>query len=246
VPEPAEQHSFHTTRWSLVARAGGQGEASRQALGDLLGAYWPPLYAWLRRQGHGAEDAQDLVQGLFARLIEKQELARIDVSPERGRFRAFLLTALRHFAANERKKATAGKRGGGVTLLRLDAATLALVEADLGDALTSAETPESHYVRQWATTVIETALRRMAAEFAARGRTPVFERIRGFLDAEPDRIPYATIARDLGTTEGAIKVAVHRLRARFRTVLRDEVAQTLDHEDQVDDELSVLLAAFRP
>lgn len=233
--------SFHTTRWSLVTRAAGAGEAARAALGDLLAAYWQPLYVWLRRRGHGPEDAADLVQGLFARWIEKQELAQLDKRPERGRFRAFLLTAADHFAANQRDRAMAHKRGGGRTVVPLDSAVVAALEDEV---LASHETPERLYLRHWARTVLAAAQRRLAQEFAARGRGAVFARIEGYLDADPHATPYAQVAQELGMTEGAVKVAVHRLRQRFGELLRDEVAQTLDSEAEVQDELAVLRSAF--
>jgi RNA polymerase sigma-70 factor (ECF subfamily) len=240
-PDP----SFHTTRWSLVARAGGKGEEARRSLGELLGAYWPALYGWLRRTGTPSPDAQDLVQGLFARLIEKDELARIDANPDRGRFRSFMLTALQDFAANERKKANAWKRGGQAHIVALDPAVLACAEAELEAEPATHATPERLFLRQWALTLIDAALQRVANEFAARGRSAVFDRIRGFLDAEPQRIRYADVGRELGLTEGAVKVAVHRLRERFREVLRQEVAETLASHEDLEDEISVLLDACR-
>jgi RNA polymerase sigma factor (sigma-70 family) len=236
--------AFHTTRWSVVARAGGKGEEARRSLGELFTAYWPPLYSWLRRSGTPAADAQDLVQGLFARLIEKDELARIDADPARGRFRSFLLTALQHFAANERKKAGAHKRGGPAQVLALDPSALAGAEAEFVEPATH-ETPERLYLRHWAATLIDAAMRRVAAEFEARGRAAVFARIRGCLDAEPERVRYAELGRELGLGEGAVKVAVHRLRARFREVLRSEVADTLADAGELDDEIAVLMAACR-
>jgi RNA polymerase sigma-70 factor (ECF subfamily) len=236
--------TFHTTRWSLVARAGGNGEAGRRALGELLGTYWPPLYSWLRRTGTPAADAQDLVQGLFERLIEKDELARLDADPARGRFRSFLLTALQHFAANERKRAGAQKRGGSAQVIALDPAVLAGSETEFAAPATS-ETPERLFLRHWAVAVIDAAMRRIAAEFEARGRGAVFARLRGCLDTEPERIRYADLGRELGLSEGAVKVAVHRLRERCREVLRQEVAGTLLDGEDLDDEIAVLRDACR-
>jgi RNA polymerase sigma factor (sigma-70 family) len=236
--------AFATTRWSLVARAVGTDDNARKALGELLAAYWQPLYAFLRRAGRSPEDASDLVQGLFTRLVEKDALAQVEPGPARGRFRSFLLRALQHFAANAHRHDRAAKRGGGTTV-SLEAAAMTAAEATVQRDLVTQETPERHFERSWALAVLANALERVGEEFAQRGRGPLFAQLRGYLDLEPRHTPYADLARELGMTEGAVKVAVHRLRERFRTVLRATVAETLANESEIDDEIDALLTALQ-
>lgn len=224
---------FETTHWSLVLAAGRTPTAkSRAALATLCEHYWYPLYAFLRRQGHSAEDAQDLTQGFFARVLEKGWLQ--DVRPERGRFRSFLLASLSHFVSNERDRARALKRGGPKPPLPLEIETAeGLYQLEPRDDLT----PERIFDRRWALTLLDRVLARLKAEFHERGKGGMFETLKVFLDGDRSGDSYKEVGAALEMTEGAVKVAVHRLRRRFRDLLRDEIAQTVERADQIDDEI---------
>ena len=225
----------------LAARTGDSPE-SREALARLCEAYWYPIYAFVRRQGHDAETARDLTQGYFTRLLEKRELRRVD--PKLGRFRAFLIASVRHFLSNERDREEARKRSPGSPILSLDA------EAAEGMYLVEPAdnaTPETLYERKWAATVLERATRRLAAEAAEaveREDARRFSRLRVYLIEDRPGLPYKEAAADLGMTEDAVKVAVHRLRRRFGELLRKEVAQTVQDPADVDDELRYLLGVI--
>lgn len=237
--ELAGDGAFRTTRWSVVAAAGrADTPSARDALEVLCRAYWYPLYLYVRRRGRSADEASDLVQGFFARLLERRDLAAAD--PERGRFRAFLRTALEHHLANERDRERALKRGGGARVLSLD---LADAEGRLAAEPQDGRTPESAFDRTWALAVMERALARVAEEYQRAGRGPVFERLAPCLSGSTD-LPYRELARQVDLTEGAFKVAVHRARTRFRDALRREVADTLRDPAEVDRELADLLAAL--
>jgi RNA polymerase sigma factor (sigma-70 family) len=232
---------FHTTHWSRIAAAtGNEGEASQSALADLCQAYWYPLYAFLRRRGHNAEDARDLTQGFFARLLEKGYLA--DAEPSRGRFRSFLLTAISRFASKEHDKATAKKRGGGRAVLSIDFAD---GERRYGNEPADNWTPERIYERRWALTLLDRTLARLRHEHEASSKLAQFELLKIFLTGESGTPPLETVADELGITEGAAKVAVHRLRHKYRELLRAEIAQTLTAQQDIDNELAVLLAALK-
>lgn len=220
---------FHTTQWSLILAAGQQN--SPEALARLCSLYWYPVFAFVRRQTRNAEDAQDLTQGFFARLIEKNDIAAAD--RDRGRFRSFLLTSCQHFLANERDRAQAAKRGGGLTPIPID---VAAAESRYERALSHDDTPERLYDRQWSLTLLATVLDRLKSEFAD---DRVFTRLSVFLTDTDDT--HAAAARDLGMTPGAVKVAVHRLRRRYRDALRRYVADTVASEADVDDEIRYLL-----
>jgi RNA polymerase sigma-70 factor (ECF subfamily) len=228
---------FTTTRWSLVLAAqAGESTQSRRALGELCAAYWFPIYAFVRRQGYSADDASDLTQGYFARLLEKEDLK--DVDPRLGRFRSFLLASVKHFLSNERDRARARKRSPGQPLLELDGQSAEdRFSIEPADDLT----PEDLFERRWAMTVLERTLERLAAEWSEGARARRFRRLRGYLtDADPAG-SYAGAAADLGMSEDAVKVAVHRLRRRYGELLRDEIAQTVGSPDDVDDEIRYLL-----
>jgi RNA polymerase sigma factor (sigma-70 family) len=235
--------TFLTTRWSVVAAAGGQRPAPpadvRAALSELCAAYWPPLYAFARRRGSSPADAADLVQDFFARLLEKGDLA--DADPQRGRFRAWLLTAFKHHASNLRDRERALKRGGGKAPLPLDAGD---AEQRFGPQLADPRTPEAEFERRWALLVLDRALQRLTAEQQRAGKTRELEALRPFLVAGEEGAPYAQIAERLGRSEGAIKVAVHRLRRRYGELLREEVAGTLADEREVEEELRDLTRAL--
>jgi RNA polymerase sigma factor (sigma-70 family) len=229
---------FTTTRWSLVqAAAAGESAEADQALAALCESYWYPLYVYLRRRGHDADDAQDLTQAFFVRLIEKRALRHAD--PARGRFRSFLLTSLKHFAVNEWERERAQKRGGGSPPLSLD---LERAEHWFQREPSTNETPERLFDRAWALTLLDHAMTRLRADLERSGRSDQIERLTGYLmDDHPQR--YAETASELGMSEGAVKVAVHRLRRHFRDLVRQEIAQTVSSSEELDDELRHLLRA---
>ena len=203
--------------------------------------YWYPLYAFVRRQNYGPDEAQDLTQAFFARLLEKHYLD--DYVRDRGRFRSFLLTALKHFLSNERDHARAQKRGGGLTAESLEA----LIQS--GETRFSLEpscssTPERIYEKQWAMTLLDHVLTRLRNEFAQAGKAEQFERVKSLLTGNDDHIPYSLLASELDTTEGALKVAIHRMRSRFREVLRDEISQTVAQPDQIGEEIRYLMSVI--
>jgi RNA polymerase sigma-70 factor (ECF subfamily) len=231
---------FHTTRWSLIAAAEGGGEHSRAALEELCQAYWYPVYAFIRRRGSSADDAADLAQAFFAALLEKEYLA--DADQERGRFRAFLLTAVARFVAKERDRAAAQKRGGGRRLLSID---FAAGESRYLHEPAHGWTPDRIFERRWALTLLDRTLAALRQEHADAGKLPLFDALKVFLTGEAGAPPLREVAAALGTSEGAVKVAVHRLRQKYRESLRAEIAQTVAAEGDVDDELSRLLAALR-
>ena len=230
--------SFATTHWSLVLAAGrGSRPGAGAALATLCETYWYPLYYYVRRRGCRAEEAQDLTQAFFATLLEKEYLRVAD--PERGRFRSFLLASLNHFLANEWRRRSARKRGGGKPAISLDAES---AETRYRQEPAHNLTPERAYERRWALLLLEKALSKLRDEYAAGGKAKVFVRLSGFLGGG-ERAAYEKAARDLDMTEGAVKVAVHRLRKRCRAILRAEVAQTVADPADVDEELRHLMAA---
>jgi RNA polymerase sigma factor (sigma-70 family) len=231
---------FATTHWSVVLAAGDASQAGRDALEQLCCAYWPPVYAYARRAGRSPEDARDLTQGFFARLIEMGSLSRAD--PERGRFRSFLLGAFKHFLAHERDRVQALKRGGGVQWVRLDPGTEG---SGSSGALADSRTPDRAYDERWAAALLERVLGRLRQEFAESGRGELFDTFKAFLVGQPIQGGYTSAASRLGMTEGAAKMTVTRLRDRYRRLLRAEVAQTLVNAYDVDDELRQLLAILR-
>jgi RNA polymerase sigma-70 factor (ECF subfamily) len=227
---------FHTTRWSVVVSAQGGRSGARVALEKLCQAYWYPLYAYVRRQGMGVHDAQDLTQEFFARLLEKGWLAGVD--REQGRFRSWLLAAMKHFLANEWNRARTQKRGGGAMLFSFD-------ELDAENRLRhepATDSPEQIYDRRWAMTLLDQVMARLRTEMAGAGKLAHFEALKFCLTGE--KSGYAEVGARLGMTEGAVKVAVHRLRERYRALLRAEIAATVTTEEETDDELRALLAAL--
>jgi len=220
-----------------VLHAREDSAGAHAALSTLCRAYWYPLYAYVRRQGSSPHDAQDLTQEFFARLIEKGWLDA--VARERGRFRSFLLAAMKHFLANERDKAQAQKRGGGVIWLSIDDA---IAEGRYREEPIETATAEKLFERRWACTLLEQVLARLREEMVEAGKDAHFEMLKGCLAGEKPR--HAEIAAQLGMTEGAVKVAVHRLRDRYRALIRAEIAQTVAHPSEIDDELRHLFAAL--
>jgi len=232
--------SFETTRWSLVVAAGGDDpSAARAALAALCETYWYPLYAYVRRRGANADDARDLTQGFLTSLLERRDFQRLD--QERGRFRAFLLASLKHFLANDVARRDAQKRGGGVVLL-----PLAFDEAEGRYRFEPVEpgTPETLYERRWALTVIERVLVRLREEWEADARGAEFDELKACLLGQGPAGGYAAIAEKLGSTEGAVKVAVHRLRRKFQAELRRDIVETISDPGEVEDEIRYLIRAL--
>lgn len=227
--------AFATTRWSLVVAAGRDAPS---ALSDLFRIYWYPLYAFARRGGASAEDAQDLVQGFFGALIEKHVLGKAD--PDRGRFRTFLLTAFKRHVAKEREKAGAKKRGGDRARLSLD-----FEDGERRFRLEPVDdaTPDALFERQWALALLERVLERLRQEYGARGKSAAFAELRVFLTAGSSETTKAEAAKRLDLTDEAFRVALHRLRRRYRKALEDEILETVDDPKDVKDEIRHLMAA---
>jgi RNA polymerase sigma-70 factor (ECF subfamily) len=231
---------FATTRWSMVLAAGHSSvPGAQEALEKLCRAYWYPLYVYVRRQGQSPHDAQDLTQEFFARLLEKKYLRLAD--PDRGKFRAFLLKSLKHFLVNEWEKGQTQKRGGGQCFIHLDAA---IAESRYAAEPVQALTLDQVYEKRWAVTLIETVLARLSESYANAGRLTVFDALKAFIWGEQTTLSYAAVAQRLGLTEGAVKVAVHRLRARYRELLRAEIAETVATPGEVDEELQHLISVL--
>jgi RNA polymerase sigma-70 factor (ECF subfamily) len=235
----ASPNRFPTTRLSLVAAAGGQDTQSRDALATLCQVYWYPLYAYIRRQGHTADQANDLTQGFVARLLEKNTVRKF--RRERGRFRSFLIASLKNFLANESEMARAQKRGGGL-------APVSLENIRSGETRYRLEprdhlTPERIFEKQWALALLDRAMARLREEFAQAGKSAQFEALRGYLSGGSE-IRYGELAARLGMSEGAVKVAVHRLRQRFHEALRDEVSCTVGNPDETGAEIRHLIAVL--
>ena len=231
---------FDTTHWSLVLAAGGdESSQARQALAALCETYWYPLYAYVRRQNHDADDARDLTQAFFARLIEKQDVQ--DARRERGRFRSFLLAAMKHFLLNQAQYERALKRGGGQTLLSLDVET---AEGRYLREPPDTSTPEALFEKQWALTVLGRALARVRCDAADAGKTAEFDALKACLTGDIPRGSYRTVGEPLGLSENAVKVAVHRLRRRFQRALRAQISETVLTDAEVEEEMRYLFRAL--
>jgi RNA polymerase sigma-70 factor (ECF subfamily) len=240
--EPQGSSGFPTTRWGrVVEAAGGDSPEAGQALAELCRAYWYPIYAFVRRRGHGPDDALDLTQDFFARLLERNVLASAD--PGRGRFRTFLRAVCSDYLSNRSDRDHAEKRGGGRPVFSIDAP-----EAEGRYVLEPSHerTPEWFFERDWALTLLGIVLDRLRREYQEASRAAEFEELRVILTDGPRSVPYATIAGRLGTSEGAVAVAVHRLRRRYGELLRAEIEATVDDPAEVDDEVRALFAALRP
>ncbi|HEY2589222.1 MAG TPA: sigma-70 family RNA polymerase sigma factor [Tepidisphaeraceae bacterium] len=245
---PAAPRRFLTTRWSVVLAAGAapmaaaEDPAAQDALAILCKMYWYPLYAYVRSRGHAPDEAQDLTQSFFLRLLEKRTIGLAD--PDRGRFRSFLLTALKNFLANEWDRSSAQKRGGGHAVLPLDA-DFDSAERRYGREPADALTPERLYDRRWALTLLDTVLAELRDHYAATGRAALFEALKPALTGDPQAPAHAQTAAGLGLTPGAVQVAVHRLRQRYRDLLREHIQQTVESPEQVEDEIRDLFCALR-
>ena len=238
LPQPRDH--FNTTHWTVVLTAGdGDSPQAAIALSELCNTYWYPLYAFVRRKGHGPHDAQDLTQAFFARVLEKNYVAQAD--RERGRFRTFLLTALTHFLADEWDKSRRLKRGGDREMISFDGASAEeryrLEPVDLVDAAML-------YERRWVTTLFDRVLTRLEQEFCESGKRRLFDGLKGSLLADDSALSYAELGVQLGLKVDAVKQAVHRMRRRYRELFREEIAQTVSGPAEVEDELRHLFAVL--
>jgi RNA polymerase sigma-70 factor (ECF subfamily) len=232
--------AFTTTHWSVVLEAQGESAAAQEALENLCRSYWRPVYNFVRREGVGLEEAKDVAQGFFALILERKDFQ--SVRKEKGRLRSFLLASLKHFMSNERRDAATIKRGGGRMLIPFDViASDDSSEFDRSDALSA----DLLYDRRWALTVLDRVFTRLREEAQRSANAPLLERLNALLSDEPDRPSHAEIAREFGMSENAVKQAFHRLRQRYRQLLREEVAQTVATPGEIEDELRHLIAALR-
>lgn len=239
-PVTQRRHAFETTHWTMVVQAADAGTSEGQvALEELCRTYWPPLYGFARRHGLSPSDAEDLTQGFFEDLLARGALACADAS--RGHFRTFLLTSFRNFYSHQRARAGTQKRGGGQTIVSLEAMREA--ESQFSEEPATTQSPDRLYDHKWAMCLLATALAAVQREYAAIGRAAVFEELKAVVWGGSREVDYTEIANRLKSTEGAIKVAVHRLRKRFGEQVRVEVAKTLLSPEHVEEEIRHLLAA---
>lgn len=233
-------NQFETTRWSVVIAAGKTDTpASRGALTSLCQTYWPPLYAYARRRGYSVEDAEDMTQEFVARLIERGDLR--NVAPEKGRFRSFLLAAFNHFLSDEWDKVRAEKRGGGARPIAIDTS---LAESHLADDSAAALSPERAFERKWALTLLDNALSHLEDTYGNEGKSTLFGKLRFLITVDGNKVAYAKLARDLGMSDDAVKMAAHRLRKRYRDAVRAVVADTVSEQVSIEAELQDLFRAL--
>ena len=239
-PFPSSSAGFEPTRWSVVVAAKGeQTNLAREALEDLCGAYWPPLYGFIRRSGYSSADAQDLTQGFFERFIAKDYLS--DVAQDKGRFRSFLLASLKHFLANQRDREKAEKRGGSIRIVPFE-----FENAESSYCIQPSHnlTPETIFEKQWATTLLSRVLNRLKDQYQRSGKGKLFETLKASLAGSKESLPYSTLAEQLEMSEAAIKVAVHRLRQHYRELLRDEISRTVASPAEIEAELRYLFGVL--
>ena len=233
----SRQPVFATTQWTKVLEARGDSEEAGEALADLCAAYYLPVFRFIRRERDDEDAARELTQGFFARLLERRGLDTVE--PGRGRFRSFLLGAVKHFLADMRDRELAAKRGGGLVpeIIRTE------TDTSPGTALAdpTAFAPDTFFDREWAFALLDRALKALAAEHAAPARQGQFEALKPWLTGDTENLSQASVAKRLGLNEGAVKVAIHRLRRRFRQLVRGEISQTVHQPSQVDEELRYLL-----
>jgi RNA polymerase sigma-70 factor (ECF subfamily) len=238
--EPPFAARFPTTHWSQVVAAGDRAAPeARDALAELCRAYWYPLYAFIRRKGHGPDDAQDLAQDFFATLLVNNTLAAAD--RDKGRFRSFLMAACAHYLSNRRDRCKAVKRGGGRVFVPIDGRD---AEGRYGHEPAHELTAERLFERRWALTLLERVLGALETEMVAAGKARLFAALRPALAGQTDTATYRTLAAELGLSPGALKVAAHRLRSRYRELLREEVAATVADPTEVEEEIAALLAVL--
>jgi RNA polymerase sigma-70 factor (ECF subfamily) len=242
-PAPTGHHgpaAFTTTHWSVVLEAQGESPAAQEALEKLCRVYWPPIYSFVRRQGVGPEEAQDLTQGFFALLLERRDLRT--VRKEKGRLRSYLLTALKHFLVDEHRRELAIKRGKGERLIPLEE----LHTEERGDMEPSDPlTAEQIYERRWASTLLDRVLSRLEDTYRTRGNTALFDSFNQLLGDEPGAPSHAQIAAQLGMTENAVSQAFHRFRQSYQSLLREEIAHTVATPGDIENELRYLIAVIR-
>jgi RNA polymerase sigma factor (sigma-70 family) len=232
---------FRTTHWSAVVRAGNSDSTdAASALDELCQVYWYPLYAFARRQGNSAAEAEDLTQGFFARLIEQGYVASAD--QEKGRFRTFLLTLFRRHMANEWNREHVQKRGGFQPKLSMDAAW---AESRYGAEPAQGQGPDMLFARQWARILLDQVMNRLENDYRSSDRAKLFERLEACVAQDETALRYSEIAEEVGLTEPAVKMAMQRMRARYRAILREEIAKTVVSPDDVDAEIKELFAAFQ-
>ncbi len=237
--QAGHSHDFQTTRWTMVARACGTTPDGRAALADLCADYYAPVHSFIRLWCRDRDRADDLTQGFFAQVLATEGGA-LRADQTRGRFRSFMLGAVKHFLCKEEASARTKKRGGGVTHQSLDEQMATGADLDLPD--TGVLPPDAAFDRQWAMTTLDKALRVLEAEFGAEGKEKIFASIKPWLTGTD--VPQSAAAAELGMTETAVKVAIHRLRQRFRQTLRNQLAQTLESGVSVDEEMQHLFAAL--
>jgi RNA polymerase sigma-70 factor (ECF subfamily) len=230
---------FLKTSWTLIQSASSSvSDESRQALATLCRAYWQPVYVFVRRHGFDSEQSRDLTQGFFTLLLEKNYLLAAD--RERGKFRTFLLTSLSHFLSNERDRANSVKRGGGRAPVSID-----LVEAEAWNppTLRESETPESLFERRWALSLLQRVMTKLREDFIASGKEKDFERLAPFLNKDSD-FAYEVVAGEMGISAGALRGSVHRMRRKYRNLLRAEIAETVSRPEEIDDEIRFLVSVL--
>jgi len=231
--------AFTTTQWSVVLEAQGESPAAQEALENLCRTYWRPVYSFVRREGLGREEAEDVTQGFFAQLLERKRLSA--VRKEKGRLRSFLLGALKYFLADERRRAMAIKRGKGQRLIPLERLRVdERIEMEPSDPVTA----EMIYERRWALTVLENVLSRLKDEYQTAGNAALFDLLKQLLPDEPGSPSQADIAARLGMTENAIRQAFYRFRQRYQSLLREEIAHTVATPGDIEDELRHLIAVL--
>ena len=235
-PKLARRAAFADTRWTVVLATRHEGPGKEEALAELCRGYWSPLFAYARCSGLDRHDAEDAVQGFFAHLLGRGDFAM--ATPERGKFRSFLLTALKNFLIDEHRWRSAAKRGGGVTPISIDADDF---EAECQAAMSCEDTPETAYARSWANAALKQALAILREEYALSGKLTMFAALQPYLTAPPSGTTYSEIGRNIGLSEGSVGVAVHRLRRRFGDVLRVEVGKTVETEAELEEELRYLI-----
>ncbi len=234
----APSGAFTTTHWSVVLAAGREhSPQAAEALETLCRTYWYPLYTYVRRRGHSPEDAQDLTQDFFAHLLAKG--FPCGAQPERGKFRSFLLVSLRHFLLDQHRRAEAAKRGGGQTVISLD---INRAEERFGGEAQQVSTPEELYERVWALTLLDRAQSRLREEYAAAGKADLYERLKAFPLAGKSDQPFEQASAEFGMTASALKSAVHRMRSRYRELVREEVAHTVADPSELREEARYLIA----
>jgi len=231
---------FATTHWSVVLTAAKSSSPQhKQALETLCQSYWFPLYAYLRRRGYDTHQAEDFTQAFFAHILEKKDLETAD--PKCGKFRSFLLVRLKYFLSDQRDRAQAKKRGGGLKALSLNFEN-AEGQYTLEPAIQLS--PEKLFEKSWAITVLERTMNRLEAEMAEKNKQKLFDYLKVYLTTDKDVIPYQDMAAQLEISEGSVRVAVHRLRRLYRKLLREEIAQTVGDESQIDEEIDCLITAL--